>query len=442
MEERLEGRIEYINIFTYQDIDMSLYLVVQLARFGDLVQTKRLMLSLLQEPQSEVHLCIDRSLVDLARLLYPKVHIHGIAAHAGAGGTRGAEIAAFNRPVFQKLQSIGFSKIFNINYSGMSFAVAGLFPSERVVGYRRENGQRMKDEWSSILFRLAARRKVSPVNLADLWGLYAPHPISPDAVNPDSEIKQTGKIGVVMAGRDSKRSLPPEILAPIAAAYSDKHGKAEVVLLGGKEDTTLAKAFQKATSSALYSRTLDKVGRTGWAELIDILMQCEVVLTPDTGTMHLAAHLGTKVVAFFLASAWAYETGPYGNGHTVFQSMTGCGPCLESQDCHNDLECLQFFEPRNIVPRILGKTSKDSGGLHELKTETDPLGIYYVPKFESVEGESERQDMRAVLSEYFSISGYPYQGKLRSVEWLFQEKDWILQKNQDIDKGKSGLDFA
>ena len=35
----------------------------------------------------------------------------------------------------------------------------------------------------------------------------------------------------------------------------------------------------------------------------------DVLLTPDTGIMHLAAHLGVPVFAFFLSSAWCHETG-------------------------------------------------------------------------------------------------------------------------------------
>ena len=61
-------------------------LVVQLARFGDLIQTRRLIRSLLAE--SPVHLLVDGGLTELARLLYPEVTVHGIPAHANGVADR------------------------------------------------------------------------------------------------------------------------------------------------------------------------------------------------------------------------------------------------------------------------------------------------------------------------------------------------------------------
>ena len=58
---------------------MTKRLVVQLARFGDIVQSKRLILSLRRE--GDVHLCVDRSLAALARLVYPDCVIHALPAH-------------------------------------------------------------------------------------------------------------------------------------------------------------------------------------------------------------------------------------------------------------------------------------------------------------------------------------------------------------------------
>ena len=54
------------------------YLVIQLARFGDLLQTKRLLRSL--QADGEVHLLVDDSLKSLAHIVYPGIEVHGIAA--------------------------------------------------------------------------------------------------------------------------------------------------------------------------------------------------------------------------------------------------------------------------------------------------------------------------------------------------------------------------
>lgn len=60
---------------------MPRQLVIQLARFGDLLQTARLIDSLCA--QGETHLLTDRSLTALAALIYPGVHVHAVPAHGG-----------------------------------------------------------------------------------------------------------------------------------------------------------------------------------------------------------------------------------------------------------------------------------------------------------------------------------------------------------------------
>ena len=57
---------------------MEKYLVIQLARFGDIIQSKRLLLALMLE--GEVTLLIDNSLTNLAKLMYPTIRCIGINA--------------------------------------------------------------------------------------------------------------------------------------------------------------------------------------------------------------------------------------------------------------------------------------------------------------------------------------------------------------------------
>lgn len=55
---------------------MKQVLIVQLARMGDLLQSKRLVLSVLAEQNTKAHLLVDESLKALAETLYPECHVH------------------------------------------------------------------------------------------------------------------------------------------------------------------------------------------------------------------------------------------------------------------------------------------------------------------------------------------------------------------------------
>ena len=117
-------------------------LVFQLARFGDIIQTKRLLGSIAAEPGVTAHLCVDNSLVALARLVYPFAEVHGLPAHAA--GSTPATVFAAARETFALLRGIDFSEVYLLNYSPLSFACASLFPPERLRGYGRVNGQDMR----------------------------------------------------------------------------------------------------------------------------------------------------------------------------------------------------------------------------------------------------------------------------------------------------------
>ena len=66
----------------------------------------------------------------------------------------------------------------------------------------------------------------------------------------------------------------------------------------------------------------DLVNKTSLVELAQILKQCKLLVTGDSGPMHLAAAVGTQVVALFrndLPGKTARRWGPWGNGHTVIE---------------------------------------------------------------------------------------------------------------------------
>jgi len=76
---------------------------------------------------------------------------------------------------------------------------------------------------------------------------------------------------------------------------------------------------------------LDLAGETNLGTLTELLRASDVLITNDSGPMHLAAAVHTPVVAFFGATD-PDLTGPYGEGHTVFRTTCDLSPCF-SRHC-------------------------------------------------------------------------------------------------------------
>jgi lipopolysaccharide heptosyltransferase II len=98
---------------------------------------------------------------------------------------------------------------------------------------------------------------------------------------------------------------------------------------------------EAAAIAAIAGGCLNLAGRTNLMELVELLRRCAVLVTGDSGPMHLAAAVGTPVVAIF-GSTDPVLTGPYGSGHVVLRADVPCSPCL-SPRCTNPvtMECMK-----------------------------------------------------------------------------------------------------
>ncbi len=97
------------------------------------------------------------------------------------------------------------------------------------------------------------------------------------------------------------------------SALLDRLPAERVVLIGSAGERDRIEAINRGRARNLAG-TLDLY------ELAELYRQCAVVITNDTGPMHLAAAVGTPVIALFGPTDPAL-VGPYGAGHTVFRNM-------------------------------------------------------------------------------------------------------------------------
>src|SRR5262249_28621005 len=79
--------------------------------------------------------------------------------------------------------------------------------------------------------------------------------------------------------------------------------------------------------------------------LATIYRRAQVLLTTDSGPMHLAAAVGATVVALFRPTA-PRRAGPYGPGPIVFRAGVSCSPCFK-KDC-----LTQDYEKRDFMKRL------------------------------------------------------------------------------------------
>ena len=165
----------------------------------------------------------------------------------------------------------------------------------------------------------------------------------------------------VSARWDTKR-WPPEHFAAVADALYNE-GLGPVGLLGGPGD----RAATEAVMSRMQTTPIDLTGQTSPELLPALLASASLLLTNDSGPMHIAAAMGTPVVALFGPTS-STRTGPYGSGHRVFRSGVPCSPCF-SRTCRNPvpLECLTTIHPNIVVDAVREQLKKVRGSRFEVR---------------------------------------------------------------------------
>jgi lipopolysaccharide heptosyltransferase II len=139
-----------------------------------------------------------------------------------------------------------------------------------------------------------------------------------------------------------------------AAKHINAQSSVQWILFGTSRDA----AAGEQIAVALGDRCVNRLGRTTLDQLIEEVRKCRLLLTNDTGTMHLAALLGVPVVAIF-GSTEPRLTGPLGNGHIILRHHVECSPCF-LRECPIDFRCMKAVSVQEVADAVLSILRKQS----------------------------------------------------------------------------------
>ena len=170
--------------------------------------------------------------------------------------------------------------------------------------------------------------------------------------NQTPNIKDRTLIGLCPGAEygPAKRWLP-ERFAEVAAKITAQ-SSARWILFGTKNDVAVGEQI----AAAIGDHCVNRIGQTTLDQLINELRQCRLLLTNDTGTMHLADLLGVPVVAIF-GSTEPRLTGPLSDGHIVLRHHVECSPCF-LRECPIDFRCMKAVRAEEVVDAVLSMLGK------------------------------------------------------------------------------------
>ncbi len=139
---------------------------------------------------------------------------------------------------------------------------------------------------------------------------------------------------------------PVDRFAAAATLIAKKLPDARFALFGTPSEAAIGTQL----SDAIGDRAENLIGATDLPGLMDELRRCAVLITNDTGTMHLAAFLGVPTVALFGSTEPAW-TSPLGKGHHVLRHHVPCSPCF-LRDCPLDFACMNAITPEQVAAAV------------------------------------------------------------------------------------------
>jgi ADP-heptose:LPS heptosyltransferase len=336
-------------------------LLLQLNRLGDLVQTLPLLRRMRREhPRARIVLaalegfsgileecdCFDK----LITIPPGELEALGIPEKQDAFPDAGPFAA---HPEFRQ----SFDLLVNLTNDFGSAVIAHKVRAERKLGriHTYEGELRLLGSWTKYMYSMVGHRKENLFNIVDIQmgiGGMTPAPESRYLPVPERRRKEAEALLAANGRRPGRKLIALQTAASelhrawdlegfsVLAQSLMANGFADIALLGDARERDRVGRL----ADAIGMPVIDLAGKTALLQLPAVLEACDLLISNDTGTIHVAAAVGIPTLGLYFSTAYYSETAPYGSGHVVLQVEIPCAPCSASSRCPVQA-CREFLKP-------------------------------------------------------------------------------------------------
>jgi lipopolysaccharide heptosyltransferase II len=144
------------------------------------------------------------------------------------------------------------------------------------------------------------------------------------------------------AAYGSAKRWVPERFAEVGDRLAETFG-VKILLTGGPGEMAIGRDIEQA----MNCRPLNMIGKTGVRDLMALLSGCRLMITNDSGPMHVAAAFGVPLVAVFGPTDHT-TTSPLSDSARIVRKEIDCAPCLLRQ-CPTDHRCMEAIGVEDVV---------------------------------------------------------------------------------------------
>ena len=369
-------------------------LILSMTRMGDMIQTTPLIRGLKEKyPTAKITLLVTSDFASAVPLI-PDVDesividLRQFDKQDNWEDLSWIKIYRYLEKSLEDIKSRNFDLLVNLSHSKFSALMVRYLGIKNVVGfYCNDIGNRMTGHpWMQYFSVEVFNRKYNEFNLVEIFcrsGGVDVRGCAIEVVRPQNQLSvdtlMSSKLGEedILIGFQAGSSLegrrwPVRSFANLADMLIEDLN-ARIIIFGVESENEVAEEIKNLAKNK--DRISNLAGKTNLSELSRLLEKCKYLVTNDTGTMHLAAALGTKIVGLFFAHAHPYETAPFSPGHLIFQARISCAPCSYGVHCNN-IVCIDKVRPQHLLSAIENHIKTKTWILPERITQDFELNVF------------------------------------------------------------------
>ncbi|MBI5323972.1 MAG: glycosyltransferase family 9 protein [Ignavibacteriae bacterium] len=342
----------------------SSILIIRLSSMGDVILTTHLVRNLrLKYPNATINIILSKSFSEI--YMY-NPHITNLYEYNKSWNK--TEIQEFKKKILIENNNNKYDLIIDLQRNFRSFQL------RRGIGNRIIKVRKNRIRKLSLVY-LKKNIKSTIKQLPDIYSdTVAEYQVKDDGKGlefwlPTDKEKGTylpfikksniiGKINIAIAPgafHYTKRWIP-EKFAGLIKFIKDKYD-AEIVIIGGKADFEITKTIIDLSDV----NVIDKSSSDSIISTAEVIDKCNMLITNDTGVMHIAAARQVPVVAIFGSTVQEFGFTPFRVENIIVEKNVSCRPCThigrdkcpkEHFDCMNKIS---IDDVSNAVKKILNK---------------------------------------------------------------------------------------
>lgn len=169
---------------------------------------------------------------------------------------------------------------------------------------------------------------------------------------PDIGTKpQQNIIGIAPGARHYTKRYPQEHFIELIKELRNSFSDASFVLFGGEDEKELCKNIEKKIPFPI----INYGGNLSISESVKEIDKCSVMISNDSGLMHIAAARRIPVIAIFGSTVKEFGFAPYGTAHSIIEVNIPCRPCshIGRDKCPlGHFECMESITPQMIADSV------------------------------------------------------------------------------------------